>query len=95
MAVPKYNEMYASFLKALSDGNIHNIKEIRQYIIDQMGLQEADLVEMLPSGKQVLFTNRLGWTREYLNTIIRVFAHMKIRYLINTQYFLSLYGISN
>ena len=35
------------------------------------------------------------YTKAALDTIIRVFAHMKIRYLKNTQYFLSLYGISN
>lgn len=66
MPVPKYNEMYAPFLKALADGEIHTTKEVRQYVADQMGLTEADLAELLPSGKQGLFANRLGWTRQYL-----------------------------
>lgn len=66
MSVPKYNEMYAPFLKALADGKIHSTKEVRQFVADQMGLTDADMAELLPSGKQGLFANRLGWTRQYL-----------------------------
>ena len=66
MSVPKYNEMYAPFLKALGDGEIHTINEIRQYVAKNKELSEADLSKMLPSGKQLLFHNRLGWTRSYL-----------------------------
>ena len=66
MAVPKYNEMYAPFLKALADGEIHTTKDVRQFVAEQKGLTDADLSEMLPSGKQGLFANRLGWTRQYL-----------------------------
>ena len=32
MSIPKYNELYAPFLKALSDGGVHDIKEIKQDI---------------------------------------------------------------
>ncbi len=66
MSVPKYNEMYAPFMKALADGEVHTTKEVRQFVADQVGLTDADLLEMLPSGKQGLFANRLGWTRQYL-----------------------------
>lgn len=66
MSVPKYNEMYAPFLKALADGEIHTTKEVRQFVAEQIGLTESDMSEMLPSRKQGLFANRLGWTRQYL-----------------------------
>lgn len=66
MSVPKYNEMFGVFLKALADGGIHDIKEIRQYVINELGLTAADLEEVLPSGKQTVFKNRLGWARTYL-----------------------------
>lgn len=66
MAVPKYNEMYAPFIKALADGEIHTTKEVRQFVADKMGLTDTDMSELLPSGKQGLFANRLGWTRQYL-----------------------------
>lgn len=66
MAVAKYNEMYTPFIRALGDGKTHTIKEVRQYVAEQMGLTDKDLAEMLPSGKQGLYANRLGWTRQYL-----------------------------
>lgn len=66
MSVPKYHELYAPFLKTLQDGQIHNMKEIRQSVADQMHLADADLAERLPSGKQAVFENRLGWCRTYL-----------------------------
>ena len=66
MSVPKYHELYAPFLKTLKDGSIHTMKEIKQSVADQMHLTEADLAERLPSGKQAVFDNRIGWTRTYL-----------------------------
>ena len=66
MSVPKYYEMYAPFLKSLEDGGVHSIKEIKQDIIEQIHLTENDLVELLPSGKQTVFDNRVGWARTYL-----------------------------
>lgn len=66
MPVPKYNEMYGSFLRALKDGEVHSIKEIKQAAAVDLGLSDDDLAELLPSGKQGLFDNRIGWTRTYL-----------------------------
>ena len=66
MSLPKYHELYAPFLKTLQDGQIHTMKEIKQSVADQMHLTEADLAERLPSGKQAVFDNRIGWTRTYL-----------------------------
>ena len=66
MSVPKYYEMYAPFLKSLEDGGVHSIKEIKQAIIEQIHLTENDLAELLPSGKQTVFDNRVGWARTYL-----------------------------
>ena len=66
MAVPKYYEMYKSFLKVLMDRNIHSIKEEKQQIIDDFQLTEAEISELLPSGKQAIFDNRIGWCRTYL-----------------------------
>ena len=66
MSVPKYNEMYAPCLMALADGKIHTTKDVRQFVAEYLRLTEEDLSEMLPSGKQGLFSNRLAWTRAYL-----------------------------
>ena len=66
MAIPKYYELYAPFLKTLADGGIHSMKEIKQLVVKQLQLSDADLAELLPSGKQTVFDNRIGWARTYL-----------------------------
>ncbi len=66
MSIPKYYEMYAPFLRALEDGKVHTIKDVRKRIVAELKLPDADLEQMLPSGKQSVFHNRIGWTRAYL-----------------------------
>lgn len=66
MSLPNYQSFYAPFLKALSDGNIHIFKDLKKDVIQQMGLSEEDLAEKLPSGRQSIFENRIGWARTYL-----------------------------
>ena len=67
MAVPKFFEFFEAFLHAVQDGKLHTAKEVREIISSKMNLSSADLSEMLPSGKQVVFDNRVHWARTYLN----------------------------
>ena len=66
MSVPKYNEMYQELLEVLSDGYSYKIGEIRAQIARRLNLSDTDLKEMIPSGKQPLFNNRINWTCTYL-----------------------------
>ena len=66
MAIPKYDEMYRLFLDCLADGQQHRLKEIRDSIARTLGITEEERAEMLPSGSQSLFDNRVGWTKTYL-----------------------------
>ncbi len=66
MAIPKYNEIYREFLEALKDGKPHTVKEVRLEIGSKFKLSEEELSEMLPSGRQRVFDNRVGWCRTYL-----------------------------
>lgn len=63
MAIPKYNEIYREFLEALEDGKPHTVKEVRLEIGSKFKLKEEELSEMLPSGRQRVFDNRVGWCR--------------------------------
>ncbi len=66
MAVPKYSEMYKSFLKALEDRKEHAYIDIKQQVISDFDLTDDDIAKLLPSGKQTVFSNRIGWCRTYL-----------------------------
>ena len=66
MELPKYYEMHKPFLEYLKDGKQHTLKELKQYVGEKFNLTEEQLSEMLPSGRQTVFVNRIGWARTYL-----------------------------
>lgn len=67
MAVPKFFEFFEGFLRAIEDGRIHTAKEVRNRLSLDMKISEKDRAEMLPSGKQSKFDNRVAWARTYLD----------------------------
>jgi restriction system protein len=66
MGLPKYYEMHKPFLEYLKDGKLHTLKELKQFISKYFNLTEEELLELLPSGRQTVFINRIGWARTYL-----------------------------
>ena len=66
MAIPKYDDMYQEFLEVLSDNAPHKIGEIRNILATVFHLSDEERRELLPSGKQFLFNNRVNWTASYL-----------------------------
>ena len=67
MAVPKFFEFFEGFLRAIDDGELHTAKEVRNVIASKMKISDSDRAEMLPSGKQSTFDNRVAWARMYLD----------------------------
>lgn len=67
MAVPKFFEFFEGFLRAIEDGDLHAAKEVREIIASAMNITAADRAELLPSGRQSTFDNRVAWARAYLD----------------------------
>jgi restriction system protein len=53
-------------LRFLSDGKEHSNQEAVEALVDEFGLTEEDLAEMLPSGTQPMFVNRFGWAKSHM-----------------------------
>src|SRR5579859_5533905 len=66
MAVPDFQSLMLPLLKIASDGNEHSTPEVVEILAQKFELNEADRKEMLPSGKQRKFDNRVNWTKTYL-----------------------------
>lgn len=66
MSLPKYHELYVPFLTAISDGSVRPLKEVKQTIAAFLHLEDADLALRLPSNRQTVFDNRVGWAKTYL-----------------------------
>jgi restriction system protein len=65
MAVPDFQSFFLPLLKFASDGIEHSIQEARQVIAKQMGLTAEDLKDLLPSGTQTKFDNRVSCANVY------------------------------
>lgn len=64
--IPKYEEIMLPLLKYLSDGKEHGLSETHDALAEQFKLTDDELRELLPSGQQPVFRNRVGWARTYL-----------------------------
>ncbi|MBT2572337.1 restriction endonuclease [Planococcus sp. ISL-110] len=67
MAIPGFQEFMYPFLKMMEDGKEHSISEAYSRLADELGVTDEEREELLPSGKQRILHNRIGWTRTYLN----------------------------
>ncbi len=85
MSVPKFYEFFKSFLNAIKDGEIHKSKEVQAFIAKEMNLSDSDLLEMLPSGQQSTFNNRVAWARTYLDRAGLVVTPARGQYRITEQ----------
>ncbi len=67
MPVPDYQSLMLPLLRQLEDGKEHQLKDVREEVAAVLGLTDGDRAELLPSGKQSIFDNRLGWAKTYLD----------------------------
>lgn len=67
MAVPGFQEFMYPFLLKLRDGKEHRLQDLYKELAEHFNLTEEEISETVPSGKQTLLHNRVGWVRTYLN----------------------------
>jgi restriction system protein len=65
MAVPDFQSLMLPVLRATADGEI-NSADLRTKVANQLNLTDSDLSEMLPSGRQTTFANRIAWANIFL-----------------------------
>ncbi len=66
MNIPDYQSLMLPLLVGLGDGREHQVRDLRESIAAKLGLGAAEREALLPSGKQPIFDNRLGWAKTYL-----------------------------
>lgn len=66
MTIPKYQEIMLPLLNIAADGETHSIHMAIQELAEKFYLSEEEKSELLPSGRQETFSNRVGWARTYL-----------------------------
>lgn len=66
MPVPDFQSLMLPILKTLSENEETSSSEIRNRVMTSEGLTKSDTEEMLPSGKQSVFTNRVAWALSHM-----------------------------
>lgn len=59
-------------VRFLADGKERTMREAEEALANEFGLTAAERAELLPSGQQGIFRNRLGWARTYLKKALLV-----------------------
>jgi restriction system protein len=67
MAVPPFDRFWLPFLQVLKDQGRTSLSEMKVALQERLGLSNDDVRELLPSGRQRRYDNRIGWARTYLS----------------------------
>jgi restriction system protein len=65
MSIPDYQSLMLPVLVASSKGEVR-IGQVVDALANQLELSQEDRSDLLPSGKQTVFSNRVHWAKSYL-----------------------------
>ena len=65
MAIPDYQTLMLPVLEYASGGET-SVRDCVAALADKLGLSQDERSELLPSGKQAVFSNRVHWAKSYL-----------------------------
>lgn len=66
MTIPDYQSIMLPLLQFASDGKEHQIKEAVEALAGYFDLSAEERFELLPSGRQPTFNNRVSWAGTYM-----------------------------
>ena len=66
MAVPDFQSFFLPLLQYAGDGKVYSTQDAYSAMAEHFQLSDEARKEMLPSGKQQVYKNRVGWARVYL-----------------------------
>ena len=66
MAIPDYQTIMLPLIKSCSDKQLHNLREMVDKLAEQFQLTAEEKKQLLPSGRRLIFYDRVSWARTYL-----------------------------
>ena len=66
VTIPDFQSLMLPLLRYAADGKEYSLREAIETLADEFHLSDAERRELLPSGSQSAFDNRVGWSRTYL-----------------------------
>jgi restriction system protein len=66
MGIPDFQTLMLPLLQPVGDGKEHSNREVLDALADQFILTDEERKELLPSGQEFTFRNRVAWARTHL-----------------------------
>lgn len=82
MTIPTFQALMPPWLALASDGKEHALQDVIAELAAISSLTDAERTEMLPSGFQATFTNRVAWAATHLNKARTINRVGRGRYII-------------
>tara|TARA_R110002110_G_scaffold71027_10_gene190056 strand:- start:119 stop:1027 length:909 start_codon:yes stop_codon:yes gene_type:complete len=79
--IPDYQTLMRPVLECAAEGEVR-ITDVVDRVADKFGLSEDERNEVLPSGKQTRFSNRVNWAKSYLKQAGLVKATKRAHFII-------------
>jgi restriction system protein len=66
MPIPDFQSLMRPLLSFAADGYSHTVRECLECLAGEFSLSDDERTELLPSGRQEVFTNRVAWAKTHL-----------------------------
>jgi len=66
VAIPDFQSLMLPLIEALADGQERTVRQLTDLLADRFGLTEVERDQLLPSGQQGIFSNRVAWSKTHL-----------------------------
>ena len=66
MAIPDFQSVMLPLVKILGDGQERTMREVTDQLAESFHLTDQEREELLPSGQQSIFSNRVAWAKSHL-----------------------------
>ena len=66
MAIPDFQTVMLPFMKTLEDGQLWTMKDLTERLATDFNLTDSERHELLPSGQQSIFSNRVAWAKSHI-----------------------------
>ena len=66
MPIPDFQTLMLPLVEAFADGREQTIRDLTAHLVDLFQLTGKEREELLPSGQQTIFSNRVAWAKSHL-----------------------------
>jgi restriction system protein len=66
VAIPDFQTVMLPLVETLADGQEQTMRDLTNRLADRFELTEQEREELLPSGQQTIFSNRVAWAKSHM-----------------------------